>query len=114
MYDPSPGVISGLEPHTAALAIELLNAARSVGIPLIATSGRRSYWEELRLVWAGKSHTMASKHLQGRAFDIDVAGWSRDALPAWFWNELGPFAESLGLSWGGRWSSFRDLGHFET
>lgn len=114
MYDPSPSVIESLEPRTASLCIQLLNAARAAGVPLIASSGRRSYWEELQLYWAGRSRTLNSRHLTGNAFDVDVIGWSRDALPLAFWNALGPYGERLGLKWGGRWVSLRDLGHFET
>lgn len=57
---------------------------------------------------------MQSKHLSGQAFDVDVVGWSRDALPRWWWLALGQYAERLGLRWGGRWTTFYDAGHFET
>lgn len=113
-FDPTPGIVAGLEPYTQARAVYLVNAARTAGIPLMVTSGRRSYWEQLGLLWQGATKTLASKHVQGKAFDIDVAGWNRDDLPEWFWAEIGPFGESLGLNWGGRWSSFVDLGHFES
>lgn len=110
MYDPSPEVVNGLEPATRVRAIYLLNAFRAAGIPLMATSGRRTYGEQLKLVWEGKSKTVSSKHLTGRAFDVDVAGWSRDALPYNFWAVLWQYAEGLGLraplkTW--------DKGHFE-
>ena len=56
---------------------------------------------------------MNSKHLQGLAWDIDWYGWGRDEIPKWFWDLVGPWAETnLNLVWGGRWS-FRDYGHFE-
>jgi len=29
------------------------------------------------------------------------------------WDAVGPFGESLGLTWGGRWSGLWDPGHFE-
>jgi len=55
-----------------------------------------------------------SKHLQGRAFDVDWSGWNRDAVPPSFWHLLGPWAERyLGLRWGGRWLELKDFGHFE-
>lgn len=57
---------------------------------------------------------MRSRHLTGDAFDVDVLGMNRDDVPEWWWHQLGNFAESqLGLRWGGRWKSIRDLGHFE-
>lgn len=113
MYDPSPGILAQLEPDTRLRAVYLLNAFRAAGIPLMATSGRRSVAEQFSLVWAGKSRSFTSAHLSGRAFDVDVAGWSRDALPLAFWQILGPYGEALGLRWGGRWQSFVDRGHFE-
>lgn len=110
MYDPTLEQINTLEPNTQSRAIYLVNAARAVGIPLMVTSARRTYTEQLQLLWQGKTRTLNSKHLQGRAFDIDVAGWSRDALPDYFWRGLWAYAEGLGLkvplkSW--------DKGHFE-
>lgn len=113
MYDPSIEVVSGLEPNTQRAAVYLLNAFRAAGVPLMATSGRRSTAEQFKLVITGKSRSFTSKHLSGKAFDVDVAGWSRDAIPPAFWNIIGPYAESMGLIWGGRWSTFRDYGHFE-
>lgn len=109
-YDPTPSSVAGLEPATQIRCIYLVNAARAAGIPLLVTSGRRSYFEQLSLVWSGKSKTLSSRHLQGRAFDVDVAGWSRDALPDSFWRSLWAYAEGLGLkvplkTW--------DKGHFE-
>lgn len=111
MYDPTPANVDSLEPRTQLLCIYLVNAARSAGIPMLVTSARRTYSEQLSLLWAGKTRTLNSKHLQGRAFDIDVAGWSRDALPDSFWESVWSYAEGLGLKvplkdW--------DKGHFET
>jgi uncharacterized protein YcbK (DUF882 family) len=110
MYDPTPANVDSLEPGTRLRCIYLVNAARSAGVPLLVTSARRSYSEQVALVWQGKSKTFNSKHLQGRAFDVDVAGWDRDALPDSFWSVLWQYAEGLGLkvplkSW--------DKGHFE-
>ena len=114
-YDPSPAIIAGLEPATASRAVYLITAVRQSGIPLITTSGRRSSAEQAALVAAGRSRTMNSKHLQGKAFDVDIYGWDRNSIPKWFWDALGPWAErSLGLIWGGRWQSIYDPGHFET
>ncbi len=115
MYDPTEEMIYGLNPTTANQARWLVWACRTAGAPVIITSGRRSQAEQHRLFDAGRTKTLQSKHLRGEAFDIDVAGLSRDAVPTWFWNTVGPWAESqLGLVWGGRWKSIYDPGHFET
>jgi hypothetical protein len=98
VFDPSPQILEGLEPRTRSAAIQLLNAFRTAGVPLIASSGRRTIVEQTSLVFAGKSRTFSSKHLSGRAFDVDVAGWSRDSIPAAFWPILWGYAAQLGLS----------------
>lgn len=111
MNDPTLGHLQTLEPRTRALATQLIIAVRTAGIPLIITSSKRGITEQIQLVWEGKSKTYNSKHLSGRAFDVDVAGWSRDAVPRWFWDALGNFARQLGLKWPiPDW----DPGHFET
>lgn len=114
MPDPSPGHLDELAPWTAQRAFLLLYAARTAGYPLIITSSRRSREEQERLVRAGRSLTMESRHLTGDAFDIDLYGWAPDDVPLWFWFQIGEWAEAnLQLRWGGRWSSLRDYRHFE-
>lgn len=110
-YDPSLEILAGLEPGTRVRAIYLLNAFRNAGVPLVASSGRRTIWQQSILVARGASRTYNSKHLVGKAFDIDVAGWSRDALPQSFWLILWRYAESLGLN--APYKSW-DKGHLET
>jgi len=97
--DPTPGHLAQLEPRTKLLATYLVIAARRAGVPLIITSSKRSRWEQIKLVALGRSRTTNSRHLTGQAFDVDVAGWSRDAVPAEFWRALGTYAERLGLKW---------------
>jgi peptidoglycan L-alanyl-D-glutamate endopeptidase CwlK len=53
-----------------------------------------------------------SMHCKRRAFDYAFIG--KDPYPAKFdWKKIGVLGEKLGLSWGGRWKSFRDNLHFE-
>jgi len=95
-------------------ALDFINAARDwYELPAVITSALRSADEQRVLVAQGRSTTMRSAHLQGRAFDVDMYGWSRDAVPEWVWSELGPLGERFGFRWGGRWTSFVDVGHFE-
>ena len=92
----------------------MVNVLRAEGVPLMVTSARRDADTQARLVREGRSLTLNSAHLDGRAFDVDVHGFHRDAVPLAFWHLLGPWAEkALGLTWGGRWTSLRDYGHFE-
>jgi len=56
--------------------------------------------------------TLASRHLGGRAFDIDFIGRHPDDVPIPWWEFAGYVGEQLGLRWGGRWA-LRDYRHFE-
>jgi len=111
--DPTPGHLRQLQPATAARARDLVNAARAAGWPLWISSGRRSETEQRRHVAAGRSRTLSSRHLTGRAFDVDVLGLGRDEIPKEFFDALGAYGEALGLKWGGRWRDPYDPGHFE-
>lgn len=113
LRDPTIENLTELLPDIRARAIELVNAARAAGVPLIITSGRRTLDEQRLLVNSGRSRTLRSKHLEGRAFDVDVLGLNRDAVPRWWFAALGSYGESLGLKWGGRWQTIYDPGHFE-
>lgn len=109
--DPTSGHLAQLEQRTRLLATYLVIAARKAGVPLIITSSKRSRTEQFRLVLSGRSRTLNSRHLYGRAFDVDVAGWRREAVPPEFWRALGTYAERLGLKWPlPDW----DPAHFET
>lgn len=64
-----------------------------------------------------------SFHAYGRAFDVAIlnkdgkvdwseeADWNNSGLSDWV--ELGKIGESIGLEWGGNFSSLRDLPHFQ-
>jgi len=105
--------LNTLQPAVAARGFQFINALRQAGIPAYISSSRRTYAEQAALVQRGASRTMQSKHVDGRAFDIDILGYGRDDLPKWWWLAVGMYAERLGLRWGGRWTSFYDAGHFE-
>lgn len=111
--DPTPSHLRRLDPQFAPLALRFINDLRAAGIPAYISSSRRTIEEQRNLVKAGRSKTMNSKHLKGRAFDFDVLGWSRDKLPRDWFEEVGQHGESLGMRWGGRFTGFYDAGHFE-
>jgi len=108
--------IRSFHPVTAALALQFIDDLRAAGIPAYIgqQGGRRSQAEQSRLVASGASRTYRSKHLDGRAFDIDILGYGRDQLPRWWWDAVGRYGKSLGLKWGGDFKGFYDAGHFET
>jgi len=107
------GHIRHLSPEIQGAAWWMVYLVRSAGIPLKITSTLRSREEQEALVRSGASQTVRSKHLIGQAFDVDIQGWGRNEIPLWWWEELGWLGEYLGLRWGGRWTGFRDYGHFE-
>lgn len=108
MTDPTLELINTLEYEVAVAAVQLVNAARGVGVPLIVISGTRSVQRNRDVGGAARS-----LHLYGRAFDVQVAGLTREQVPTWWWESLGTYAEGLGLRWGGRFLA-RDVNHFDS
>lgn len=114
MADPTAQTLATLAEPARTAAFNLVYAARMAGYPVIVTSGRRSLSEQQRLVAAGRSKTLKSRHVDGQAFDIDWYGFDRNDVPGWFWQLIGPWAiTNLRLRWGGEFSGFFDPGHFE-
>lgn len=116
MFDPTPAELEGLVPELQAIAFEVIAVLRNLGYPagITVQGGRRNEAEQRKLLAAGRTRTLHSAHLEGRAFDLDLLGYSRDRVPDWFWNLVGPWVEQkFDLVWGGRWAGFRDVGHFE-
>jgi hypothetical protein len=111
--DPTAAHLRRLTPEAAEAASILINACRTAGWPIYISSSKRTTDEQAKLVRAGLSKNPRSKHLTGQAFDIDCLGLSRNQIPDYFWTSVGPFGESLGLRWGGRWKTPYDPGHFE-
>lgn len=83
------------------------------------TEGLRSYNRQKELVAAGKSQTMHSRHLSGKA--VDYAAFLSGGVT---WHEsyyhqiaaaFKAAAAELGIPivWGGDWVSFKDLDHVE-
>jgi peptidoglycan L-alanyl-D-glutamate endopeptidase CwlK len=78
---------------------------------------------EARLVVTRAKTVWDSYHAYGLAFDIAVlnnkgqidwgedADWNGDNISDW--EQLGALGESIGLEWGGNFSSLRDMPHFQ-
>lgn len=76
---------------------------RSLGLPLVVTSGRRTQAQQEALVpAAGLYKAVASKHVLGRAFDLGFIGYRWQEVPWEYWEFLGRVWESAGGRWGGR------------
>lgn len=83
------------------------------------TQGLRTKEQQKVLFDAGKSQTMNSRHLTGKAVDIAVI---RDGEVTWDFkyyqlvsDHIKKVAKELGIeiAWGGDWVSFRDGPHYE-
>ena len=108
--------LEGVHPDIAAVVLR----ADELGARMHITCGLRTVEEQTRLVKAGKSRTMKSRHLTGHAVDFVVAepggGVSYDhddmAACAAIFKQA---AEELGIpiEWGGDWKSFVDTPHIE-
>lgn len=120
MVDPTASHIATLHPAVQLAAWTLVEAARSVGVPLVVISGRRSGARNLGVGGAPESYHLDQVQLTGSpgalAFDVAVHGYTREQVPEWWWQMLGEWAEeNLGLFWGGRfiWQGGPDLNHFD-
>ena len=88
-------------------------------LDFIVIEGVRSEARQRELVASGASQTMNSRHLTGHAVDLLPIG-PNGAEFAWpLYHKLGPAveaaakAEGVAITWGGRWSKFKDGPHFE-
>ena len=105
--------LEGVHPDLIAvvkLAITLTEQDFSVG------EGLRSVERQKKLVAAGKSTTMNSRHITGHAVDLFPYPVS------WDWKYFHPIADAMkqaakqldvDLQWGGDWKSFPDGPHFQ-
>lgn len=82
------------------------------------TEGIRDYHRQKQLVAEGKSRTMRSQHLYGKAIDVMAVGVS----DAWDMAHYAKIADAMkkaadeigvDIQWGGDWVSFKDGPHFE-
>jgi len=104
-------------------------AAELTDQPFIVTEGLRSIERQKKLVAAGASTTMRSRHLTGHAVDlaafIDLDGsgdyTSGDNI-RWDWplySKIASFMKTasqqldIPIEWGGDWVSFKDGPHYQ-
>lgn len=108
--------LQGVDPrlvHIAELALQ--RSPFDFGI----TCGLRTIEEQRNLVHEGKSRTMKSKHLEGRAIDIVIyingkANWDVDNYRkvSQVFKQVAT-EEDIQIEWGGDWKSFVDAVHFQ-
>lgn len=96
--------------------VRMLEAyAKSKGYPFKISSGYRTRDEQINLQkkYASQKGRVAgadtSRHRFGKAIDISVKGVLTEAQCA----DLGRYAESIGMRWGGKFDSYREPWHFD-
>lgn len=88
-------------------------------LDFIVIEGLRTEARQRELVASGASQTMNSRHLTGHAVDLLPIGPNGPEFAWPLYHKLGPAveaaakAEGVAITWGGRWSKFRDGPHFE-
>jgi peptidoglycan LD-endopeptidase CwlK len=114
--------LADLHPAVAEKAKKLIALCKAEGIDLLVTSTYRSMDEQADLYAQGRTKPGkkvtnakpgASLHNHALAFDVVplVSG-----KPVWnntLWPRIGSLGESLGLTWGGRFQTFKDFPHFQ-
>lgn len=115
--------LTDLLPQVSAKVEAFLAAAKDAGIDVLVTSSYRDFESQAALYAQGRTApgrivTNArpghSWHNWKRAVDVvplvnGKAVWDDQAL----WQKLGKLGESVGLEWAGRWTSFKEMAHFQ-
>ncbi|MCC9597936.1 MULTISPECIES: M15 family metallopeptidase [unclassified Rubrivivax] len=115
---------SKLQPQFRRRLVALFEIAQERhGYQVVLMEGHRSAERQARLAALGPATTLAgpdrSRHQAGLAADLAFVRdgrlhWSeRDPWTLQAYRHIGEIATSLGLQWGGHWTSLRDLAHVE-
>lgn len=119
MYSLSEKSINKLEGVDSSLIKVVKRAIEITTIDFGVTEGLRTVERQRELFAAGKSQTMKSKHLVGRAVDLVAMPNGR---VSWEWKyythiatAMKQAAKELGIDieWGGDWKTLKDGVHFQ-
>lgn len=116
--------LSGVHPTLREKGLELIKRAYAKGISIIITQGYRSIAEQNALYAQGRTKpgSVVTNAKGGYSYHnfklaIDFAVLDSDGSVNWNvdrrWREVGAIGQSLGLEWGGAWTSFKDYPHFQ-
>lgn len=112
----SLGNISGTHPELQRV---ILRALELSPVDFLVTDGLRTLAEQRRFVATGKSKTMKSKHLTGRA--IDYVAWANGTF-TYNYSKMLSISKAfkaasaeldIPIDWGGDWKSFVDTPHIQ-
>ena len=92
-------------------------------VDFVVVEGVRTLERQKELYKTGKSKTMKSYHLHGKAVDLYpypiIENFGKDKEYMKKWIKLGELMETtakelgLNITWGYRWKSFKDTPHFQ-
>jgi len=108
--------LEGVHDDLAAVVAEAINRTT---VDFTVLEGRRTLARQKKLVAAGASKTMNSRHLTGHAVDLGAYVGGR---VAWDWPLYYEIADAMKesakaldvpIEWGGDWTSFKDGPHFQ-
>lgn len=119
--------LEDLDPFVATLARQFLAACKEAGIDVTVTSTYRDNESQTALYAQGRTApgkivTNAkagySAHNFKCAFDVvptrnGVAVWGTSGEDGKLWARIGKIGQECGLEWGGAWTSFKDMPHFQ-
>ena len=112
----SESVIATLHPRVRQYAVALIQKAAAQKIQIKIISGLRTYEEQDALFAKGgvtKARGGYSNHNFGIAFDIGIFDGKGYKPESPQYKAVGSLGMSLGLEWGGSWTSFVDEPHFQ-
>ena len=102
-------------PELRAIMLDAIEIAEGRGMTVQITEGLRTLETQKKYVASGKSKTMKSYHLTGRAVDVYVnKGWKFE-----HYKQFADIVKEVALkhqkiiTWGGDWAKFRDGPHFQ-
>ena len=108
--------LEGVDERLKAVVIE---CAKRCKFPFNVSEGLRSEAKQREYVREGKSRTMKSKHLTGKAVDLYPLTMDRKAVDWMRFEELADLMfkvakdQGIRIVWGGYWRTLVDKSHFE-
>lgn len=107
--------LSTVVPELQEIMRQSIAIAEEKGMTVQITEGVRTLAQQREYVAQGKSKTMNSYHLSGKAVDVFVN-------KAWIFSDYKAFADIVKnvaksldykITWGGDWKTFKDGPHFQ-
>ena len=108
--------LEGVDERLKAIVIE---CAVRCSYPFNVSEGLRTEEQQREYVRQGKSRTMKSKHLTGKAVDLYPLSMDRKVVDWSRFEELADLMfqvasdQGVEIVWGGHWKTFVDKCHFE-